>query len=64
MARCVLEIFEDYFDIDFPLEQLNLVAIPDFQAGAMENWGETIRARARSVVSPPHRRHKASSRFA
>ena len=42
VARCSLEIYEDYFDVDYPLEQLNLIAIPDFQAGAMENWGMCV----------------------
>lgn len=35
----VLEFYEDYFDIKYPLSSLDLIAIPDFAAGAMENWG-------------------------
>eukprot|EP00463_Aulacantha_scolymantha_P003380 TRINITY_DN423_c0_g1_i1.p1 TRINITY_DN423_c0_g1~~TRINITY_DN423_c0_g1_i1.p1 ORF type:complete len:576 (-),score=89.60 TRINITY_DN423_c0_g1_i1:104-1831(-) len=35
----VLEFFTDYFDIEFPLPKLDMIAIPDFDAGAMENWG-------------------------
>ncbi|XP_048787822.1 leucyl-cystinyl aminopeptidase isoform X2 [Lagopus muta] len=35
----LLEFYEKYFLIDYPLEKLDLVAIPDFQSGAMENWG-------------------------
>jgi len=27
------------FDFDFPLAKLDMAAIPDFQSGAMENWG-------------------------
>lgn len=34
-----LEYFEKYSEIDYPLEKLDLIAIPDFSAGAMENWG-------------------------
>jgi len=34
-----LEFFEEYFDIPYPLENLDLIAIPDFESGAMENWG-------------------------
>jgi puromycin-sensitive aminopeptidase len=35
----VLAYFNDYFGIAYPLPKLDLVAIPDFSAGAMENWG-------------------------
>ena len=34
-----LEFYNNYFDIDYPLPVLDLIAIPDFAAGAMENWG-------------------------
>lgn len=37
-VRC-LEYFEDYFAIPFPLPKCDFVALPDFAAGAMENWG-------------------------
>uniref|UniRef100_A0A4W3JF21 Endoplasmic reticulum aminopeptidase 2 n=1 Tax=Callorhinchus milii TaxID=7868 RepID=A0A4W3JF21_CALMI len=35
----LLEFYEHYFNIYFPLPKQDLVAIPDFQSGAMENWG-------------------------
>uniref|UniRef100_A0A2R9BS90 Leucyl-cystinyl aminopeptidase n=1 Tax=Pan paniscus TaxID=9597 RepID=A0A2R9BS90_PANPA len=35
----LLEFFQNYFEIQYPLKKLDLVAIPDFEAGAMENWG-------------------------
>lgn len=34
-----LDFYEDYFGIEYPLAALDLIAIPDFAAGAMENWG-------------------------
>lgn len=37
-VRC-LEYFEEYFAIPFPLPKCDFVALPDFAAGAMENWG-------------------------
>ena len=38
-APKVLDYFEDYFQIKFPLPKIDMVALPDFSAGAMENWG-------------------------
>uniref|UniRef100_H2ZMG1 Aminopeptidase n=1 Tax=Ciona savignyi TaxID=51511 RepID=H2ZMG1_CIOSA len=35
----VLSYFEDLFKIPFPLPKMDLVAVLDFAAGAMENWG-------------------------
>ncbi|MDV3277270.1 MAG: M1 family metallopeptidase [Nitrososphaerales archaeon] len=35
----VLKDYEEYFGIRYPLEKLHLVALPEYHAGAMENWG-------------------------
>ena len=34
-----LSFFTKYFDIPYPMSVLDMVAIPDFASGAMENWG-------------------------
>eukprot|EP00943_MAST-04B_sp_MAST-4B-sp1_P007592 g7592.t1 len=39
VASKALPFFEDMFKIKYPLAKSDLLAIPDFAAGAMENWG-------------------------
>uniref|UniRef100_A0A0F7Z9B0 Leucyl-cystinyl aminopeptidase-like n=1 Tax=Crotalus adamanteus TaxID=8729 RepID=A0A0F7Z9B0_CROAD len=35
----LLEFYQNYFNITYPFNKIDLVALPDFQAAAMENWG-------------------------
>jgi len=35
----ILSYYENYFNTSFPLPKQDMIAIPDFSAGAMENWG-------------------------
>ncbi len=35
----LLQLLEDYFQIPYPYEKLDIIAVPDFAAGAMENAG-------------------------
>lgn len=39
LAAKTLSFYEKAFDSEFPLPKMDMVSIPDFSAGAMENWG-------------------------
>ncbi|CAO2648720.1 Nn.00g096690.m01.CDS01 [Neocucurbitaria sp. VM-36] len=39
LAAKTLEFYEKTFNSPFPLPKMDMIAIPDFSAGAMENWG-------------------------
>jgi len=38
-ATQCLDIYDDFFGLPYPLPKLDMVAIPEFAMGAMENWG-------------------------
>jgi puromycin-sensitive aminopeptidase len=48
----LLSFFNDYFGIPYPLEKLDHIAIPDFAAGAMENWGAITYRETALLVDP------------
>jgi aminopeptidase N len=39
VAKFALHYYNTYFGIHYPLKKLDLIGIPDFEAGAMENFG-------------------------
>lgn len=53
VAKFVLHYYNTYFGIPYPLKKLDLIAIPDFEAGAMENFG-AITYRETDMLLNPH----------
>src|SRR5271165_2966478 len=41
-SKYILHYYNNYYGIKYPLPKLDNIAVPDFQAGAMENWGAII----------------------
>ncbi len=60
----LLSYFNDYFGIPYPLEKLDHVAIPDFAAGAMENWGAVTYREVALLVDPGQTSAQARQRIA
>ena len=54
VARHALEFFPEYFGIPYPGQKLDLVAIPDFAYGAMENLGCVTFRETALLVDPRH----------
>ena len=38
-AEYILHYYDNYFGIKYPMPKLDMIGIPDFEAGAMENFG-------------------------
>jgi len=51
-AKETLARLEKYFDLPYPYEKLDLVAVPDFEAGAMENAGAVFFRETLLLVDP------------
>ncbi|XP_051160347.1 endoplasmic reticulum aminopeptidase 2-like isoform X1 [Leptopilina boulardi] len=52
IAARTMDYFESFFGVHYPLPKQDLIAIPDFAAGAMENWG-LITYRETSILYDP-----------
>ncbi|XP_025602401.2 endoplasmic reticulum aminopeptidase 2-like isoform X3 [Athalia rosae] len=61
-AAKIMDYFESYFGIHYPLPKQDLIAIPDFAAGAMENWG-LITYREASILYDPEETSTAAHQW-
>ncbi len=60
-VKC-LEFYNDYFGIDYPLAKCDLIALPDFASGAMENWG-CITFREQAMLIDPKNSTLATKQY-
>ncbi len=51
-SMALLDYFHDYFGVPYPLSKLDHIALPDFAAGAMENWGAITYREVALLVDP------------
>jgi aminopeptidase N/puromycin-sensitive aminopeptidase len=52
VAKSVLHYYDTYFGIPYPLKKLDLIALPDFEAGAMENFGAITYRETLMLIDP------------
>jgi len=64
IAAASLEFFEDYYGIPYPGDKLDLLAIPDFASGAMENLGAITFRETALLVDPRTGTHGELERVA
>ena len=53
-AKWTLHYYDEYFGIKYPMAKLDMVAIPDFEAGAMENFGCITYRETEMLVDAKH----------
>jgi len=52
VTQATLPLLNDYFALRYPYPKLDLIAVPDFAMGAMENWGAIFFRDSRLLVDP------------
>ncbi len=51
-GKQILTFYNRYFKIKYPLPTMDMIAVPDFAAGAMENWGAVTYRETAILVDP------------
>ncbi|XP_061840322.1 puromycin-sensitive aminopeptidase isoform X1 [Nerophis lumbriciformis] len=52
VATKTLPFYKDYFNVPYPLPKIDLIAVADFAAGAMENWGLVTYRETALLIDP------------
>lgn len=60
----ILEFYQQYYNTSYPLSKSDQVALPDFHAGAMENWGLVTYRETALLFDPAHSSTSSRQRIA
>jgi puromycin-sensitive aminopeptidase len=52
VAARLMTFYHNYFGVPYPISTMDLIAIPDFANGAMENWGAVTYRETALLVDP------------
>lgn len=52
VAARLMDFYHAFFGIEYPMRTMDLIAIPDFANGAMENWGAVTYRETALLVDP------------
>jgi len=64
VAKYVLHYYNNYFGIPYPLKKLDLIGLPDFEAGAMENFGAITYRETELLIDPKTASENAKTQVA
>jgi len=64
VAKYVLHYYNNYFGIPYPLKKLDLIGLPDFEAGAMENFGAITYRETALLLDPKTASENAKTQVA
>ncbi|TST22535.1 Thyrotropin-releasing hormone-degrading ectoenzyme [Bagarius yarrelli] len=52
ISKSLLNFYQDYFRVTYPLPKLDLLAVPKLQYAAMENWGLSVFVEQKILLDP------------
>jgi len=61
----IIDVYDNFFNVFYPLKKSDQMCVPDFDAGAMENWGLVIYREVYlvydSIISSPSNKYSVTS---